>query len=138
MILHFSVDGTPRGKGRPRLTTRGGFPRAYTDEKTRAYEQEIALAAKQAGAKPLECPCSVAVTAVLPIPQSWSKKRREEALRGLLVPTVKPDADNILKSLLDGGNGIAWKDDAQVYWASVKKIYGSHPRLDVTVCYWQE
>ena len=34
--------------------------------------------------------------------------------------TVKPDADNILK-LIDGLNGIAWHDDAQVTEAIVHK-----------------
>lgn len=132
MTLHFSVDGPPRGKGRPRITTRGGFPRAYMDEKTRAYEEQIAWAAKAAGAQPLELPCTVVVTAVMPIPPSWSAKRKQAALAGHHV--AKPDCDNILKCL-DALNGVAWKDDAQIFWANVKKVYGERPRLDVTITY---
>lgn len=134
MILRFAVFGTPRGKGRPRITTVGGFPRAYTDEKTREYELQIAEAALKAGAVPSTSPCKVSLTAVFPIPLSWTKKKKQNALNGLERHTTKPDADNLLKSL-DGLNGIAWDDDSQVYEATVRKLYGLNPHIWVTVDY---
>jgi Holliday junction resolvase RusA-like endonuclease len=128
------VHGLPRGKGRARITTRGGFPRAYTDEKTREYEHRIAEAAAKAGAVPSTCPCTVSLIAVFPIPASWPKKRKTNAVEGNERHTTKPDADNLLKSL-DGLNGIAWKDDSQVYEATVKKVYGLNPHIWVCVQY---
>lgn len=133
MTLHFTITGNPRGKGRPRITTRGGFPRAYTDEKTRAYEEQIAWAAKEAGAQPSEMPCTVVVTAYMQIPVSWNKKRKQEALESRHVST--PDVDNIAKVTMDGLNGVAWRDDSFVYWLNIKKLYSDNLRMEVTISY---
>lgn len=48
---------------------------------------------------------------------------------------MKPDWDNIGKGISDALNGIAWKDDSQVYWSNVKKVYGAEPRVEVSVTY---
>lgn len=39
-------------------------------------------------------------------------------------PTVKPDVDNFLKSLLDALNQIAYEDDAQIIEINASKKYG--------------
>ena len=45
-VVRFKVPGTPVGKGRPRVSTRGGkFAKMYTPEKTAYYESLVALAA---------------------------------------------------------------------------------------------
>ena len=115
-------------------TTRGGFARAYTPEKTVAYEGLIALAAQDAMAeRPLiEGPVYLHVTAVFPIPPSWTKKRKA-SLSGSAWHTGKPDGDNIAKAVGDGLNGIAFKDDSQVALCKVLKVYGDKPGLDVIV-----
>ena len=48
-------------------------------------------------------------------------------------PTGKPDIDNIIKAVLDGLNGVAFKDDAQVVFISAQKLYSDTPRLVVIV-----
>jgi Holliday junction resolvase RusA-like endonuclease len=100
-----------------------------------AYKDAIAYYAKAAGARPTDLPCTLAATAVPPIPASWSVKDRRAALDGLTPHTVKPDWDNLGKVVSDALNGIAWKDDAQVCWANVKKVYGEQPLLQVTIAY---
>lgn len=99
----FFVPGQPRGKGRPRFTTRGGFPRTYTDKKTRSFEDGILAAFREAypDAKPFSAgvPVSVYVFARLEPPKSWPKHRKEASRFRL--HTEKPDLDNILKSVLD-------------------------------------
>jgi Holliday junction resolvase RusA-like endonuclease len=56
MQINFAVYGEPVPKGRPRFSTRGKFPVAYTPEKTKAYEFEVGMMALAAmgGLKPLE------------------------------------------------------------------------------------
>ncbi|UGA38203.1 RusA family crossover junction endodeoxyribonuclease [Chromobacterium haemolyticum] len=50
MNISFFVPGAPVGKGRPKVSSRGGkFARMYTPEKTANYESLIALAAQEAG-----------------------------------------------------------------------------------------
>lgn len=127
MIVRFQVPGLPQGKGRARF----GNGRTYTPQKTVAYEGLISMAAQQAmaGRDLIAGPVHLVVTAVFPIPASWSKKRRAEAQWH----TGKPDGDNMLKAVGDGLNGIAFKDDSQIVCAKVTKQYGDKPGLDVLV-----
>ena len=45
--IMFTVYGEPVAKGRPRFSTRGKFPIAYTPEKTKTYESEVGMMAKK-------------------------------------------------------------------------------------------
>lgn len=134
-MIRFTVPGTPQGKGRARFSTRGGFARAFTPEKTVAYEGLIALAAQQAmaGADLIAGPVYLTVTAFFPIPASWSQKRRAETNARLTWHTSKPDADNIAKAAGDALNGVVFKDDSQVAFAKVMKHYAETPRLEIVV-----
>ena len=129
-----SLPGVPRGKGRPRFSVRGGHARAFTDAQTESYEGALRLAASQAmaGEPPLEGALALIMTAVFPVPASWSKKKRASALLGDLRPTGKPDCDNMLKTV-DALNQIVWRDDAQIVSALVMKEYGEQPGVTITV-----
>lgn len=124
------LPGPPIGKGRPRF----GQGRTYTDPKTKAYETELRYAAKVAmrGRQALTGPVQVQVLATMPIPSSWSLKQRDRANRSEILPTGKPDLDNILKCL-DAFNEIVWADDAQVVHVEMTKTYGLEPSLIVKV-----
>lgn len=58
---------------------------------------------------------------------------RERMVIGQVVPTVKPDWDNVGKIVCDALNGIAWHDDAQVTQATVRKLYGPVPMVTVVI-----
>lgn len=134
--IEFTVPGIPQGKGRARSgRTRNGRPVHYTPEKTRAYEDVISLAAFEAiGHRELFIgPCSVTLDIVFPIPASWSKIRKAEALLGRARPIGKPDLDNVSKAILDACNRILWRDDSQVVEMVLSKRYGQEPQVVVTV-----
>lgn len=61
-------------------------------------------------------------------------RRMEEALAEKL-PPGKPDIDNILKVVLDGLNGIAYKDDKQVVLTQCKKFYTAKNSLPGLLVY---
>lgn len=126
------LPGVPRGKGRPRFSRVSG--RAYTDAQTESYEGALRLAASQAmsGEPPLSGPLALIMTAVFPVPVSWSRVRRRNALSGKTRPTGKPDCDNLLKTV-DALNQIVWKDDAQIVSALIMKEYGETPGVTITV-----
>lgn len=130
-MIHFTVPGQPIAKGRPRISTRGGFARAYTPVKTVAYEGLVAMAGQEAmaGAAPFEGPVAIEVTAVFQIPASWSKRRKAEAQWH----TSRPDQDNIVKAIGDGLNGVVWRDDSQIASSRVLKVYGERPGVRVVV-----
>jgi Holliday junction resolvase RusA-like endonuclease len=133
--VSFTVPGEPIGKGRPRATTRAGHAALYTPKKTANYESLIAHAAHQAmaGAVPLECACQVQLSITVGVPASWSKKKQAAALLGEVLPTKKPDTDNVVKAVFDGMNGVVWRDDVQAVDLFVRKRYGSTPGVFVRV-----
>jgi Holliday junction resolvase RusA-like endonuclease len=51
-----------------------------------------------------------------------SKKKRALALSGVYA-SGKPDLDNVLKSILDGLNGVIYRDDSQVVAMSISRIW---------------
>jgi len=135
MSITFNVPGVPVGKGRPRFSTAGKFPRAYTPEKTARYENLVAMAAQDAMEQraPTSGAVTVLIEAYFPVPKSWSKNNRDLALRDRISPTTKPDADNLAKCICDAMNGIVYRDDSQVASLTVEKHYGAFPRVEVQI-----
>lgn len=128
----FFVPGKPRGKGRPRFYN----GRAYTDEQTRAYEERIAWNYRRIAGKfrfPDDVFLRVRVQQQMPVPQSASKAKKAEMLGGGTFPSAKPDLDNVVKAVLDGLNGVAYKDDARVVGIHSVKIYSDNPGVLVEV-----
>jgi Holliday junction resolvase RusA-like endonuclease len=138
-VIRFELHGVPVGWQRTGLRViapRHGKPFAtvYTPAKTRTFERALALAAKVAmrGRPPLEGPLVLCVTAFMPVPNSWSQKKRDAALAGTVRPTGKFDWDNLGKCT-DSLNKIVWIDDAQIVDGRVVKIYDEKPRLRIEV-----
>src|SRR5262245_61430238 len=94
------IAGEPVAKARPRATRRG---LVYTPAHVRKYEAHGRLAAQQAmdGRPPITVPARAEITVDLPVPASWSGRRRDAALRGDVRPTSRPDTDNYIKTELD-------------------------------------
>lgn len=132
-MIYFFVPGKVQGKARPRFSSRSGT--VYTPGKTKSYERQIAEAYEAQHGPCFDGAVMVVIEAVFPIPKSWPRAKKAEAAAGKLAPG-KPDIDNILKVVLDGLNGIAYKDDKQVTMTQCKKIYtatNSLPGLRVYV-----
>ena len=131
-MMRFTVPGKPQGKQRPRATRRGQI---YTPGETVVYEAWIRQCAKTAmdGAEPLAGPLSVSLTVCMPIPQSWSKKKRKQAAQGILLPMVKPDASNVAKAVEDAMEGVVYSDDKAICKLSVTKVYSGMPKVEVVV-----
>lgn len=130
--VHISLIGTPQGKGRPRFVRSTG--RVYTPAKTQKYEAALKDAAvKEMGQRsPMTGPLEVSMLAQFEAPTSWPKRKQHAALRNEIMPTGKPDADNLVK-ILDALNGVVWEDDAQVVTATVRKRYGAQALIVLTV-----
>lgn len=131
--MMFEIPGEPHGKGRPRFRKFGNFVSTYTDKKTQTYESLVKHHAKQAfgDTELLETPISLYLYIKLPVPKSYSKKRKEACLSGLEKPSKKPDIDNILKSVMDGLNGIIYKDDNQVINVHMTKVYSHESGVEI-------
>lgn len=135
MNVVFNIPGQPVPKGRPKFARRGAHVSTYTPAKTVNYENLVKMAATQAmaGTEPAQGPIALSLTLNLQIPASWSNKRRAMAAAGTIAATKKPDADNVLKGIKDGCNGIVWRDDAQVVRIHIEKRYSETPGAIVKI-----
>lgn len=133
--VSFTVPGEPQGKGRPRVGNIAGKARMFTPAKTVAYEGLVAHAAQAAmhDSQPFAGPCRIELDVLCAVPASWSAKKRAQALAGDIRPAKKPDADNVLKAVCDGLNGVVWRDDVQVVEWAGRKLYAETPGVRVRV-----
>ena len=103
----------------------------WTDERYKkyaAYKEHIGFMARQIIKQPTTAPILATVTFYMPIPNSWSQKKKERHEGA--IHTSKPDIDNLVKGLFDSLNKIAWKDDAQVYEVHSRKLYSKTPGIE--------
>lgn len=56
---------------------------------------------------------------------------------GVIHKHSKPDLDNLAKFYLDCGNGLLWKDDAEIHSLKVTKHYSRNPRTEMIFEYEQ-
>lgn len=109
-----------RGQGRPRLAISGGKPRAYKADEDRKWEEAIRDAYyhsesfKDMAGFADEVHMSVKVQRWLP--KSAPKKLTESP------DTGRPDCSNILKSVEDALNRVAYRDDSQIVKVQCEKL----------------
>lgn len=108
---------TPQAK--PRMTRADKWKQRPAVMKYRAYKDEIRL-------RQVQVPEAAAhITFVLPMPASWSKKKRQ-SMSGQ-PHQQKPDVDNLHKGLLDA----LFDDDCRVWDHRVTKIWGESGAIRV-------
>ena len=106
-LMEFELDIQPTPKGRPRFAvTRGGRPRTYTPDATRAYETKIYAAARAAMIR--------AQATVTDEPVGVELVFR-------LTGGRRPDVDNLAKAVLDALNGVVFRDDRQIERLTVER-----------------
>lgn len=131
MAITFSVPGDPVPQPRPRVSTRGGFARAYvpSDHPVHAYRQSVAAAARAAGLATTGDPLNVVIDAVFRRPKSHLNKAGVKAT----APTLpRPDVDNLAKAVLDALQDVMG-DDTNVSRLVVEKSYGQEARTTVRI-----
>lgn len=113
------VEGTIRGKQRPRFNTKNG--RAFTSDQTINYENWIKQCYINQSNKLLNGAIRARIEIYYSVPKSYSKRKIEAIKDGIDYPMKKPDADNVAKIVLDSLNKIAYEDDKQVIELTVIK-----------------
>jgi len=131
MAITFSVPGDPVPQPRPRVSTAGGFARAYVPKghPIHAYRQAVAVAARAAGVRQATGPVSIIIDAVFARPKSHINK-------GGVKPTApalpRPDVDNLGKAVLDALQEVMG-DDTNVGRLLVEKTWGTEGRTTVRI-----
>ena len=131
MAITFTVPGDPVPQPRPRVSTRGGFARAYvpSTHPVHDYRSSLAAAARDAGLGTTGEPLNVVIDAVFVRPKSHMRKSgvKPDAPR-----LPRPDVDNIAKAVLDALQDVMG-DDTNVARLVVEKSYGTEARTTVRI-----
>jgi len=123
------IPGKPVAQARPRFYRRGSFVGAYSAQQTEAGKFLLLAREYLRGKKPLNGPIFLKAEFYFPILKSWPKWKKEKVEDGFEFPHVKkPDLSNCLKFVEDCLNGIAWKDDSQIYKVEAVKYYGTEAK----------
>ncbi len=119
--MRVQIDGNPIPYSRPRVTRHGTYNPRYNEKKT------ITTQLLSHRFEKLTEPLKATLVFSLPIPKSTSKKNREAMLAHKIVPTKKPDIDNLVKFILDCANGVLFEDDKQIVELVASKRYSDAP-----------
>lgn len=135
MEVEFTVLGPPRGKERPRICRKNGKSMSYTPWQTVKYEKLIKASYKSVSKKRIDAniPIEIEILAFFDVPRRAIKTNRFNMLSGQILPTKKPDSDNIIKVVCDALNSLAYEDDKQICNVKFKKVYGEIPRLEIKI-----
>ena len=132
-MSEFTVYHEPVGQPRHRISTRGGFAKMYLPSRhpVHGFKRAIRLAI----GKPAKIQGAVQI-----VVNAWFSRPKSKIWKRKPMPsyrhTSKPDADNVLKAVLDALNKVAWIDDAQIVTAIVRKFVCSGecvPRVEISI-----
>jgi Holliday junction resolvase RusA-like endonuclease len=118
--------------GAVRMTGRGKYIKKNA-LRYLAYKEQIQWEVKKQFRRKelLAGPIEVKITFFMPMPKSWSNKKKSNSVG--TYHTKKPDTDNLVKGIFDALNKLVWQDDNLVAKVSAKKIYAENPRIKVEI-----
>jgi Holliday junction resolvase RusA-like endonuclease len=136
--ITLSFPGEPRAVQSVRFARMGSFIRKYQPKKNEDWKSYIRVSASS------QIPDEFAIfdtairfnaTFVFSIPKSMKKSTQREIIAGRIeYKTTKPDlCDNLCKGVCDALTGIVYRDDSLIAEVHSKKIYGTNPRIEITI-----
>jgi Holliday junction resolvase RusA-like endonuclease len=128
LMTTIEIPGEPVPLKRPRFC-RGRVYDSQTIEKN-SLRWRMKVAHK---GEPLKGPIEVRCEFIFE-PAASASKTKKASLNGR-AHAQRPDADNLIKLILDAGNKVLWADDGQVATLSGTKVWGSPAR---TIIHFQE
>lgn len=116
------------GSPRPRFRKLRGFVQTYMPTHYTKHKEFIAEQMPQ-----LESDNQIRLTVKFYFPplKSWSRKKTGDMLWKF--KRTKPDLDNLLKTVLDAGNGKVWNDDNQIIEIRTLKKFGIAARTEMII-----
>lgn len=114
-----TFDVTPMGK--PRMTQRDKWKKRPVVMRYRDFCDELRLLMRD-----FPLPDAISLQFVMPMPKSWSKKKRA-ALNGK-PHQQRPDGDNLAKAVLDA----LYAEDSTIHTLHITKTWGDKGSITIT------
>src|SRR5262245_39573917 len=132
--VKFKIECLPVAQPRPRATKVGDFVQMYeapVNHAIHVFKAQARLTWSAQRANKFKGPVRAELDFL------FHRKAFPKYMGTLRMPRIaKPDADNLIKAVLDALNGLAYKDDSQVFALAVSKMYaaeGEVPGVLVTL-----
>ena len=146
MIIELELNTEPKALQRAKTTVRHNFVSTYYTKEAKeqmatleyslinALSEEDKVNILQAHKNAVNgLKIALKVIFYMQTPSSYSKVRKKRLEN---TPHIKrPDLDNLIKNVLDRGNGILWQDDNLVYKIEAEKLYSVKPRIQLQIKY---
>jgi crossover junction endodeoxyribonuclease RusA len=110
----------PKGWKRPILTS--------DNPRLKSWRQDVTKVALLHCKRPTSDPVRISARFFFQRPKSLKKT--------VLYKTTKPDADKLLRGILDSLTGIVYVDDSQVVSAGVAKEFGTPERVEIVIAFY--
>lgn len=126
-VITFTVYGNPIPKARARtVRLKNGKSHSFTPIETEIWENIIRTSAlPHRPERLLEGALALEATFYFMPPKNRPKKR--------VYPSVKPDLDNLTKSVKDALEGLIYANDSQIVEEHTRKLYDKTPRIEVVI-----
>jgi Holliday junction resolvase RusA-like endonuclease len=103
----------------------------YDSQKQWKANYEITLSG-QHGDRPLyKGPLQLEAVFYFPMPMKWTAQEKQEKEGAWYIQV--PDTDNLIKLLMDCGNGILYQDDRTICRSIEEKRYSKEPRTEFII-----
>lgn len=132
-LVALNLPVIPFGKQSIRHRKVGNFCRAYTHPDTVAAMEEIKMHARNQlkGFEPYDKAIFMELDAFITPPESWTKRKKADAIAGLVHMDAKPDMSNVTKLVEDALNGIVFCDDKKIVGFTCNKYYAEKPAIEL-------
>lgn len=122
----YVIKGEPVALARARVA----HYRVYDSQKQLKLLWGLELKKQHGDNNVLEGPIFLDIIFYMPIPGSFSQKKRQQTFNQWHI--FKPDTDNLTKMVLDIAQEICYKDDCTISKIAVEKVYddGNGPRTE--------
>ena len=128
----YTIPGTPVAQGRHRHFLRNNFVQTYDPMKKEKDLARKSLIAQKRTEIGLGCDIAVSLRFGYGFSETLSNVARN-AKKWYPQKTTKPDIDNLIKFILDVGNGILWPDDNMISRISASKFFTEKPFTEITI-----
>ncbi len=135
VILHLS--GQPQTKGRPRVVKHGKHVHTYTPKHTKNYENYVRGIGEEHFEKPTDQPVKITMIFRMKRPSYITWKTIDMVEVG---SPNRPDLSNLEKAVEDALDGVAYRDDGQIYCKRSFKVYhsGDGKPETIVIIEWEE
>lgn len=134
-MIQFTIPGQVQAQERPRFSRVGRGVRTIDPPKSRSYKEVVKLVAwENKPEEPLQGALRMEIDVYIQPPKAdRTKPKLAKMAARELMPTKKPDVDNLAKGIKDGCSKIIWHDDSQIVELVVRKFYDMQPRAEVRI-----